>query len=132
MVYGKQGGRHPDPGLGAICARCGEPREAHGGPKKLGICPGQSGLSGRRFSLRDEDKPQRIEPAPASSPVRALRLDLDLWHRFGAVADPDRSTVLRAFVRWYLREGDLPRRPRAGITRTAEGDRGSSPPHSPA
>lgn len=50
------GGRWPDPGLAAICNRCGEPREAHGGPKHMGACPGQSGLQGRRFTLRDEDK----------------------------------------------------------------------------
>lgn len=52
-----RGGRLPDPGLAAVCAHCGEPREAHGGPKRLGACPGQSGLYAKRFSLREEDKP---------------------------------------------------------------------------
>lgn len=56
--WGRQGGRHPDPGMGVICARCGEPRLAHGGRKKLGACPGQHGLQAHRFQLRAEDKPQ--------------------------------------------------------------------------
>lgn len=39
--------------------------------------------------------------------------DDQLWERFGELADPDRSTVLREFVRWYVRdpEARLPRRP---------------------
>lgn len=53
-------GRLPDPGLAVVCDRCGEPREAHGGPKHLGACPGQSGLYAERFRLRPGDKP----PAP--------------------------------------------------------------------
>lgn len=52
----RHGGRLPDPGIGAVCARCGEPREAHGGPKHYGACPGEAGLYARRFQLRDEDK----------------------------------------------------------------------------
>jgi hypothetical protein len=50
------GGRLPDPGLAAICARCGEPREAHGGLSHLGACPDERGLRARRFQLRTEDK----------------------------------------------------------------------------
>lgn len=44
---------------------------------------------------------------------RAVRLEDELWERFGAVADPDRSTVVRAFIAWYVREpgAKLPRRP---------------------
>ena len=44
-----------------------------------------------------------------------VRLDPDLWERFGEVADPDRSEVLRAFIRWYVRDRDarLPKRPGA-------------------
>lgn len=53
------GGRLPDPGLGAICARCGEPREAHGGQRQLGACPNQTGLYAKRFQIRDEDKPTK-------------------------------------------------------------------------
>lgn len=41
-----RGGRLPDPGMGVLCGRCGEPREAHGGPKHLGACPDQSGFDG--------------------------------------------------------------------------------------
>lgn len=55
--FGRHGGRHPDPGDGAICAQCDEPRLAHGGLKNLGACPGQRGLYASRFRLRDEDKP---------------------------------------------------------------------------
>lgn len=56
-VVRRRGGRLPDPGLAAICDRCGEPREAHGGLKKLGACPGQSGLYAKRFRIREADKP---------------------------------------------------------------------------
>lgn len=52
----RHGGRLPDPGLAAICARCGEPREAHGGPKHLGACPDESRLYARRFQLQERDK----------------------------------------------------------------------------
>lgn len=49
---------------------------------------------------------------------QTVRIDNDLWARFGdatARAEPatDRSTALRDFVRWYVRErgAKLPRRP---------------------
>jgi hypothetical protein len=42
--------------MGAICARCGEPREAHGGPKSLGACPGETGIKAKRFSIAIEDR----------------------------------------------------------------------------
>lgn len=58
------GGRLPDPGLGAVCGRCGEPREAHGGPKLLGACPDQSGLRARRFSIAPEDRPTNQDQGP--------------------------------------------------------------------
>src|SRR5687767_1302128 len=54
----RHGGRLPDPGLAAVCGRCGEPREAHGGPKHYGACPGEHGLTARRFSLAAEDRPE--------------------------------------------------------------------------
>lgn len=46
-------------------------------------------------------------------PNITLRVDADLWERFGEVAEPDRSAVLRAFVAWYVRErgAKLPGRP---------------------
>lgn len=59
-----RGGRLPDPGLGAVCGRCGEPREAHGGPKLLGACPDQSGLRARRFSIPAEDRPTNQDQGP--------------------------------------------------------------------
>lgn len=65
------------------------------------------------------------------TPKQTIRVDPDLWQRFGAVCG-DRAAALRAFMRWYLREGDLPRRPRAGITRTAEADHACQSPHSGA
>lgn len=52
-----RGGRLPDPGLAALCARCGDPREAHGGPRHYGACPDQSGLRAARFRLAEADKP---------------------------------------------------------------------------
>jgi hypothetical protein len=54
----RHGGRLPDPGMGAICGRCGEPRLAHGGPSHLGACPGESGIQAKRFSIAPEDRPQ--------------------------------------------------------------------------
>jgi hypothetical protein len=56
-----RGGRLPDPGLGALCGRCEEPREAHGGEKHYGACPDQAGLYARRFSIAAEDRPEPIE-----------------------------------------------------------------------
>jgi hypothetical protein len=35
---------------------------------------------------------------------QTIRVDEDLWQQFGEVADPDRSTVLRDFIRWYVGE----------------------------
>ena len=43
-----------------------------------------------------------------------VRMAHDLWESFGEVVD-NRSTVLREFVRWYVREpgAKMPRRPEA-------------------
>lgn len=43
------------------------------------------------------------------TPTRPFRIDLELWDRFGAAAKPDRSTVLREFIEWYV--GDRARPP---------------------
>lgn len=62
---------------------------------------------------------------------RAFRLpDVGLWDRFGNLAEPDRSAVLRDFIRWYVREpgAKLPRRP--DVSRSDDTDHGQSPPHS--
>lgn len=56
---------------------------------------------------------------PQQTPVRRIRVDNDLWDRFGdavAEVDPelDRSKVLRQLMRWYV--GDAaqpPQRPEA-------------------
>ena len=50
------------------------------------------------------------------TPVRNLRVEDDLWGSFGAActaAGIDRSTALRDFMRWYMREpgAKLPKRP---------------------
>lgn len=47
------------------------------------------------------------------TPRWAIRVPEALWQEFGAAAKPDRSEVLRAFIRWYLRkpEAELPPRP---------------------
>jgi len=50
------------------------------------------------------------------TPTRPVRIDDDLWRRFGEAAtakDSDRSTVLREFIRWYVRESGarMPKRP---------------------
>ena len=45
---------------------------------------------------------------------QSIRLDPDLWDRFGELAQPDRSSVLREFVRWYVGEKNarIPRPPK--------------------
>jgi hypothetical protein len=56
--------------------------------------------------------------SPQGTPFRRIRMDDDMWERFGNAveqAEPelDRSKVMREFVRWYIGEtNDLPRRPR--------------------
>ncbi len=48
------------------------------------------------------------------TPTRPIRIEPALWERFGDLAQPDRSTVLREFIRWYVREpgGRIPKRPK--------------------
>lgn len=46
-----------------------------------------------------------------------MRVDEALWEQFGAAttaADTDRSTVLREFIRWYVREPGAKQPPRPG------------------
>ncbi|HEV8653183.1 MAG TPA: hypothetical protein VG276_28255 [Actinomycetes bacterium] len=43
-------GRLPDPGMAVLCASCDQPRQAHGGRRHLGACPGHEGLHAQRFS----------------------------------------------------------------------------------
>lgn len=45
------------------------------------------------------------------TPKQTIRVDPDLWLRFGEAVG-DRAAAIRAFMAWYLYEGDLPRRPR--------------------
>lgn len=43
----------------------------------------------------------------------AIRVAPDLWQRFGEVAGSDRTKLLIAFMRWYVRQdgAKLPQRP---------------------
>lgn len=54
-------------------------------------------------------------------PNVTIRMDPDLWERFGAVSD-DRSSTMRALIAWYAREprAKLPKRP--DINRTDDAD----------
>lgn len=56
---------------------------------------------------------RRVGPPKGRTPTRPIRIDLELWDRFGQIAEPDRSTVLRDFIRWYVREpgAKMPKRP---------------------
>lgn len=58
-------------------------------------------------------------PNQPKTPLKRLRCDDALWDRFGELAEPDRSAVLRQFMRWYCREDGvtLPRRPAAEADR---------------
>lgn len=50
-------------------------------------------------------------PTPGTQRT-AIRIEPELWERFGELAEPNRSQVLRDFIRWYVREKGvtLPRR----------------------
>jgi hypothetical protein len=114
MTGGKQGGRHPDPGLAAICNRCGEPREAHGGPRKLGACPDQRGLHARRFQLRSEDKPDDLGAAiRAANEAIEARPRREWTYReidtSELVPGPDNVTVAGL---WDVRPAPAPQDPR--------------------
>lgn len=46
--------------------------------------------------------------------MQRFRLPADVWARFGeAAGSRNRSALLAQFVRWYLREGPMPKRPAA-------------------
>lgn len=58
------------------------------------------------------------------APIRAVRIDDELWESLGALEGRRRrSALIREFIRWYLRMpgGKLPRRPSAAVL-TAPGD----------
>jgi hypothetical protein len=56
-------------------------------------------------------------PNQPKTPLRRLRVDEELWEAFGIVAEPDRSAVIRDFMRWYVREtgAKMPKRPEVEI-----------------
>lgn len=60
-------------------------------------------------------------PTPGTQRV-AIRIDGDLWEKFGEMAKPDRSSVLRHFIEWYVREKDVtrPNRPAAADAPASE------------
>lgn len=57
------------------------------------------------------DKPRN--PNVRGRPTFQVRMDREQWMKFGEVAQPDRSAVLRDFIDWYLREpgAKMPKRP---------------------
>jgi hypothetical protein len=65
------------------------------------------------------------------TPKQTIRVDPDLWQRFGEVVG-DRAANLRAYMEWMIRlpGAKMPKRP--GIPQTAEGDHGGSPTDSGA
>ena len=52
-------------------------------------------------------------PNQPKTPLKRVRVDDDLWDRFGEMAKPNRSATMRALMRWWLREpgAKLPKRP---------------------
>jgi hypothetical protein len=64
-------------------------------------------------------------PNQPKTPLKRLRCDDALWDRFGELAEPDRSAVLRHFMRWYCREAGvtLPKRPPESEQTPRPGDR---------
>jgi hypothetical protein len=108
-----RGGRLPDPGLAAVCGRCGEPREAHGGPKLFGACPDQSGLRAKRFSIAPEDRPTNQDQGPELI-VRQARIALPVSAEMLADAEGTR----RAMDEWLAMTPE--ERAAAGAKRDAE------------
>ena len=62
-------------------------------------------------------------PNQPKTPMHTIRIEDDLWRRFGVLAG-DRTATLREFIRWFMREPDarMPRRPE--VSRSASADRG--------
>jgi hypothetical protein len=57
-------------------------------------------------------------PQPDNKTTRQVRIELDLWQAFGEATktmNSDRSSVMRAFMRWYAHQpgATLPPRPRS-------------------
>lgn len=51
---------------------------------------------------------------PDPMPTKPVRIDDGQWRRFGDRADAagtNRAEVIRALIRWWMREGPPPRRP---------------------
>lgn len=64
-------------------------------------------------------------PNVPKTPTRPIRIPDPEWSDFGETAVPDRSAVVREFIRWYLRRpgAKLPARPTAEQLATLEADR---------
>lgn len=65
-------------------------------------------------------------PTPGTQRT-AIRIEPELWERFGDVAEPNRSAVLRDFIRWFTHEkgATMPKRPPFDV----EPPRRKSDPH---
>jgi len=68
-------------------------------------------------------------PNAPKTPLTAFRIDPELWRAFGEVAEPDRSAVLRDFIRWFSRQpgAKMPKRPDLEV-RTTDADQDPAPP----
>ncbi|GGU61572.1 hypothetical protein [Lentzea flava] len=58
------------------------------------------------------------------TPVKNIRVEHELWNEFGEACEAtgaDRATVLRTFMRWYLRQGPAPKRPAVDTGAQPEG-----------
>jgi hypothetical protein len=55
-------------------------------------------------------------PNQPKTPLQNIRIDKELWAAFREVASPDRSEVLRQFIRWYVREPGAKLPPRTTAT----------------
>jgi hypothetical protein len=85
LVQRTPDGRLPDPAMQVPCVRCRRPRGEHGGRRRLGACPGETGLYARRFSqvvvaahpetAADPGSPGHHNPAVDPSVTDHLPLD---------------------------------------------------------
>lgn len=70
----------------------------------------------------DTSKPM-ARPATGETPIQHVRIPKDEWDEFKEVAGRRNASLVRQFIRWYLRKpgAKLPERPAA--SRTSKDDR---------
>lgn len=85
----------------ALCGGCATPRT------HVRVYYTRARVNGQAY-IHPETMPGR------GTPIVSLRLPEALWRRLGEAAEAagtNRAEVIRALIRWYVRDGKLPPRP---------------------